>query len=101
MHFAAGDDERGESWAHFVLVSQGLLGSGAIKRFSTDSSDYQELLLHDSLEVLPAGQGAERCSWCEISGEAFLHELTMNSALYPVYKRWQGREAAGPSGVRH
>jgi hypothetical protein len=39
LHFAAGDDERGEGWAHFVLVSQGLLGSGAIKRFSTDSSD--------------------------------------------------------------
>ena len=93
----ARDDERGEGWAHFVLVSQGLLArvpSSDFPQIRATTKSYcctQLELQHTylSLEVLPAGQGAERCSWCEISGEAFLHELTMNSALlYPVYKRW-------------
>ena len=75
----ARDDERGEGWAHFVLVSQGLLGSGAIKRFhrferlpraTAAQLELQHTYL-SSLEVLPAGQGAERCSWCEISGGRF------------------------------
>ena len=50
LHFAAGDDERGEGWAHFVLVSQGLLAR-VPSSDSTDSSDYQELLLHNQLEL--------------------------------------------------
>ena len=103
LHFAAGDDERGEGWAHFVLVSQGLLArvpSSDFPQIRATTKSYcctQLELQHTylSLEVLPAGQGAERCSWCEISGEAFLHESTMNSALYPSLQALAARRSTG------